>query len=84
MIFGKLLGPTYLELFEEVILDTPKLAKGHSYFQIVSVSMSNNHLYVAYTIDQNGSERFTLFIKDPIEPPPHYERGRKCRMVCKR
>ncbi|OJV45189.1 MAG: hypothetical protein BGO28_00085 [Alphaproteobacteria bacterium 43-37] len=53
---------------EEVILDIPQLASGHEYFKVSTVSVSNNHRYVAYAIDINGSERFTLYFKDLTNP----------------
>ena len=49
---------------EEIILDCEKKSKEHSYFNVSSVSHSHDHKYLAYNIDINGSEYFSLFIED--------------------
>ena len=50
--------------FEEIILDCEKKSKKHSYFNVASISHSHNHKHVAYNIDTNGSEYFSIFIED--------------------
>ena len=47
-----------------VILDEVELAKGHEFFKLGALSVSPDGKYLAYSTDTNGSERFTLFIKD--------------------
>ncbi len=49
---------------EEVLLDQNKLAKGHAYFRLAVRQNSPNHRYFAYSTDTNGSETYTLRIKD--------------------
>ena len=49
---------------EETILDCEKKSKTHTYFNVASISHSHNHKYVAYNIDTNGSEYFSIFIED--------------------
>ena len=49
---------------EEVILDCEKKSKTHTYFNVASISHSHNHKSVAYNIDTNGSEYFSIFIED--------------------
>jgi oligopeptidase B len=49
---------------EEVILNCDEKSKKYSYFNIASISHSHNHRYIAYNIDTNGSEYFSLFIED--------------------
>ena len=49
---------------EEIILDENKLAEGHEYFDLGSLSVSQDHTLLAYTIDTNGSEIYTLQIKN--------------------
>ena len=49
---------------EEIILDCEKKSKKHTYFNVASISHSHNHKYVAYNIDTNGSEYFSIFIED--------------------
>ena len=49
---------------EEVILDCEKKSKTHTYFNVASISHSHNHKSVAYNIDTNGSEYFSIFVED--------------------
>jgi oligopeptidase B len=49
---------------EEIILDCEKKSKIHTYFNVASISHSHDHKYVAYNIDTNGSEYFSIFIED--------------------
>src|SRR5690606_14190095 len=48
----------------QVILDEPALAEEHSYFLLGGLSVSPNARYLAWSADTNGSERFTLHVKD--------------------
>jgi oligopeptidase B len=49
---------------EEIILDCEKKSKTHTYFNVASISHSHDHKCVAYNIDTNGSEYFSIFIED--------------------
>jgi len=49
---------------DELLLDEPALADGKEYFRLGAFSVSNNGRYLAYAIDDNGSERFTVRVKD--------------------
>ena len=49
---------------EEIILDCEKKSKTHTYFNVASISHSHDHRHVAYNIDTNGSEYFSVFIED--------------------
>ena len=49
---------------DELILDEPALAQGKEYFRLGALSVSNDGRLLAYSIDDNGSERFTVRIKD--------------------
>ena len=49
---------------EEIILDCEKKSKRHTYFNVASISHSHDHKHVAYNIDTNGSEYFSIFIED--------------------
>lgn len=49
---------------EEIILDCEKKSKTHTYFNVASISHSHDHKDVAYNIDTNGSEYFSIFIED--------------------
>ena len=48
----------------ETILDEPALAKGHEYFRLGSMSVSNGGSLMAYSADTDGSERFTMVVKN--------------------
>src|SRR3546814_4114317 len=43
---------------DQLILDEPALAEGHDYFRLGALSVSPDGRYLAYAIDNNGSERF--------------------------
>jgi oligopeptidase B len=49
---------------DQLILDEVKLAEGKDYFRLGALSVSNNGKLLAYAIDDNGSERFTVRIKN--------------------
>jgi oligopeptidase B len=49
---------------DQLLLDEPVLAEGKEYFRLGAFSVSNNARYLAYAIDDSGSERFEIRIKD--------------------
>ncbi|WP_066646501.1 MULTISPECIES: S9 family peptidase [Sphingomonas] len=49
---------------DQLILDEPALAEGKEYFRLGALSVSNKGNLLAYAIDDNGSERFTVRVKD--------------------
>ena len=49
---------------DELLLDEPALAKGKEYFRLGAFAISNDACLLAYAIDDNGSERFTIHVKD--------------------
>jgi oligopeptidase B len=49
---------------DELILDEPALAKGKQYFRLGALSVSKDGKLLAYSVDDNGSERYTAKIKD--------------------
>jgi oligopeptidase B len=49
---------------DAVILDEPAEAEGKDYFRLGALSVSPDGRLLAYSIDDNGSERFTLRIRD--------------------
>ncbi len=53
-----------LDADEEIILDENELSKGHEFFSLGVFDVSPNHRYLAYSVDLNGSEEYTLQIKD--------------------
>ncbi len=53
-----------LEADEEVLLDLNELAEGHDYFSLGNWTISSNDQLLAYSINTDGSETFTVFVKD--------------------
>ena len=49
---------------EEILLDGPKLAEGHSYFAIGGSSVSPNNNIIVYGIDTVSRRQYTLRFKD--------------------
>jgi oligopeptidase B len=49
---------------DQLILNEPALAQGHDYFRLGAMSVSPDGRYLAYAIDDDGSERFEARIKD--------------------
>ena len=48
---------------DELILDEVALAEGHEYFRLGAISVSSDGTKLAWSVDDNGSERFTAQIK---------------------
>ncbi|OWV34673.1 S9 family peptidase [Pacificimonas flava] len=48
----------------EAILDEPELAADKEYFRVGGLSVSPDGNLLAYAVDTNGSERYTLKVKD--------------------
>ena len=48
---------------DELILDEVALAEGHEYFRLGAIAVSSNGHLLAWSVDDNGSERFTARIK---------------------
>jgi len=49
---------------DELLLSEPDLAHGHEYFRLGAQSVSPDGRLIAYAIDSDGSERFTIRIRD--------------------
>ena len=49
---------------EEILLDANKTAEGFAYFQLGVFAPSPDHTLLAYSIDTEGDEDFTVFFKD--------------------
>ncbi len=47
-----------------IVLDEPELARGQEYFRLGAFAVSNGGGLLAYSADTNGSERYTLRIKN--------------------
>ena len=53
-----------LDADEELLLDANVLAEGHEYFQLGVFKPSPDHELLAYSVDTDGGERYTIFIKN--------------------
>jgi len=49
---------------EEILLDVNALAKGHSYYSIDGLSVSEDNNLLAYAEDSVSRRRFTIYVKD--------------------
>ncbi len=49
---------------EQVLLSEPALAEGKDYFRLAGTAVSPDGKLLAYAYDDNGSERFTLKVRD--------------------
>ena len=49
---------------DELILDEPTLAKGKEYFRLGALTLTEDGRYMAYSIDDDGSERYTVHFRD--------------------
>ena len=49
---------------EEILLDANQAAAGFAYFQLGAFAPSPDHTLLAYSIDTEGDEDFTVFFKD--------------------
>ena len=48
----------------EVFLSEPDLAEGFEYFRLGSLSVTNDWSRISYSTDTNGTERYTMVVKD--------------------
>ena len=53
-----------LDAQEGIILDENALAEGHGYFSIGVLEVGTDHRLLAYSTDTDGSETYTIYIKD--------------------
>jgi oligopeptidase B len=53
-----------LDAPEEVLLDENQLAEGHEFFDLGDAEVSQDDRLLAFTADYDGSEYYTLYVKD--------------------
>src|SRR5512138_253011 len=56
---------------EEILLDQNQLAEGHTFCSVGAFTVSPDGTRLAYSLDVDGSEVYTLYIKD-LETGQHY------------
>ncbi len=49
---------------EEILLDGPAMARGHDYFNITGLSVSENNRYLVFGLDTVSRRKYTLYVKD--------------------
>lgn len=49
---------------DDIILDCDALAKGTSFFDVGDVSHSPDHKWLAFSVDEKGSENYAVFLRD--------------------
>jgi oligopeptidase B len=49
---------------EEIILDANQLAEGKEYFALGALAISEDQRLLGYSVDNDGAEEFTVFVKD--------------------
>ena len=53
-----------LEGAEEVLIDVNELGQGLDYIQLGFADNSPDHRWLAYSVDTDGSEQYTIYVKD--------------------
>ena len=53
-----------LEAAEEILLDGNILGEGQKYFRVGNFAVSPNHRLLAYSVDFEGDETYTILVKD--------------------
>jgi oligopeptidase B len=53
-----------LDTEEHTILDANQLAEGKQYFALGALAVSEDHRLLGYSVDNDGAEEFTVFVKD--------------------
>ena len=53
-----------LDAAEEILVDENAMADGKKYFRIGNFSVSPNHQLLAYSVDFDGDEEYTIHVKD--------------------
>lgn len=49
---------------QQDFLDIPELAQGYDYFSLADWAISADDKYLAYAINTNGDERYTVYVRD--------------------
>jgi oligopeptidase B len=53
-----------LEAAEEILLNVPEMARGHSYYQIGGYAVSPDNKLLAYGVDTVSRRKYTLYVKN--------------------
>lgn len=53
-----------LDAPEQILLNVNEMAKGHDYYSITGLSVSENNLFLAYAEDSVSRRRYTIYVKN--------------------
>lgn len=53
-----------MEDVEEILLNVNEMAKGHDYYQVGGLDVSEDNRLVAYSVDTVSRRRYTIYVKD--------------------
>lgn len=53
-----------LDAPEQILLNVNEMAKGHDYYSITGLSVSEDNLFLAYAEDSVSRRRYTIYVKD--------------------
>jgi len=56
-----------LDALEEILLDSNALAEGQAYFRLGNFAVSPDHRLLAYSVDLEGDESYTIHVKDLVK-----------------
>ncbi len=56
----------HLDNAEELLFDCNEMAKEHSYFRLVGISISPDNTKVAFGIDTTGRRNYSIYVKDIV------------------
>ncbi len=57
-------GPRGQEGPEQVLIDVDAMAQGKTFYRVISAEHSPDHALYAYAVDEQGSEIYTVYVKD--------------------
>jgi oligopeptidase B len=49
---------------EEILIDGPEMARGHDYFHVTGLSISENNRYLVFGVDTVSRRKYILYFKD--------------------
>lgn len=53
-----------LDAPEEILLDIPKMAEGHAFYNLGSMAVSTDNKLLAYSIDNVSRRKYTIYVKN--------------------
>jgi oligopeptidase B len=53
-----------LDAREEIMLNTPEMAKGHGYYSVIGLNVSENNQFLSFGADTVSRRKYTIYFKD--------------------